>query len=183
MRLFVAVLLPDQLASQLETAAAVPGLRATRRENLHVTVRFLGSVDPQRVPGMIVAIARACAGVEPVVLRFEAVAPAPPRRPRMLWARAALSQPYAVLERAVAAATESSAPAGGGARTSSPHVTLARARGRGERVEWPEPVTLDHAEFRVAECVLVRSELGPDGSRYTTLEAFALGGAQSARRR
>jgi RNA 2',3'-cyclic 3'-phosphodiesterase len=183
-RLFVAVSLPDPLAALLGAAAAAiapPGLRATRRESLHVTVHFLGEVDPAAVPELSAALASACAGREPFTLRFDAVAPAPPRRPRMLWARAAPSAAYAALALAVAGAAASAAPAARPARTSAPHVTLARARA-GARVRWPEPAGLADAELAVETCLLVRSEMGPGGSRYTDLHAFPLG-AQGSRRR
>jgi RNA 2',3'-cyclic 3'-phosphodiesterase len=183
-RLFVAVPLPDRLASQLQTVAvAVPGLREIPRENLHVTVHFLGPVDPDLVAPLTAALTAACAGVEPFELRFEAVVPAPSRRPRMLWARAAASPHHAALAHAVAAAAGDATPAAGAPRASSPHVTMARARGRGERVRWPHPETLEDARLHVSGCVLMRSDPGPGGSRYTVLQRFELGGAQPARRR
>ncbi len=183
MRLFVAVALPDRLARLLQAAAAaVPGLRQMPSENLHVTVHFLGTVDPDRVTALTGALAAACTGVEPFDLAFEAVAPAPTRRPRMLWARAAPSPRHAALAHAVAEAAAEAAPAARPPRTSSPHVTLARARGRGEGVRWPAPVALDDATLHVRECELVRSEPGPAGSRYTVLARLPLGG-QPARRR
>lgn len=183
MRLFVAVPLPDRLASQLQAAAAaVPGLRETRRENLHVTVHFLGPVAPELVAPLTAALAPACARAEAFDLAFEAVVPAPPRRPRMLWARAAPSSHYAALAHAAAGAAAGAAPGSGELRTSSPHVTLARARDRSTRVRWPEPVALAGAALHVSECVLMRSDPGAGGTRYTPLATFTLGG-QTARRR
>ncbi|HEY2789316.1 MAG TPA: RNA 2',3'-cyclic phosphodiesterase [Gaiellales bacterium] len=183
MRLFVAVALPDRLARLLQAAvAADPGLRAMPAENLHVTVHFLGTVDPGRVPVLTRALAAACAGLEQFDLVFEAVVPAPRRRPRMLWARAAPSPGHAALAHAVAEAAAEAAPRARPPRTSAPHVTLARARGRGEGVRWPAAVALADGTLHVQECGLVRSEPGPDGSRYTVLARLPLGD-QSARRR
>jgi 2'-5' RNA ligase len=182
-RLFVAVPLPDRLAAQLQAAAAaVPGLRETRRENLHVTVHFLGPVAPEQLAPLEAALGPACAVAEPFGLAFDAVVPAPPRRPRMLWARAAPSAHYAALAHAVAEAAAGAAPAAAELRTSSPHVTLARARDRDARVRWPDPVVLAGAALHVGECVLMRSDPAAGGTRYTSLATFALGG-QSARRR
>jgi RNA 2',3'-cyclic 3'-phosphodiesterase len=182
-RLFVAVALPDRLAAPLQAAAAAdPGLRPMRPENLHVTVHFLGLVDPGRVAALTSALAAACAGLEPYDLTFEAVVPAPKRRPRMLWARAAPSPCHAALAHAVAEAAAEAAPRARPPRTSPAHVTLARARGRAEGVRWPAPVALAGATLHVQECGLVRSEPSPDGSRYTVLARLPLGG-QSARRR
>ena len=184
MRLFVAVPLPDPLAALLGAAAAAiapDGVRPVRRESLHVTVHFLDEVDAGAVPALAGALTTACAGRAPFALRFEAIAPAPPRRPRMLWACAAPSADYAALALAVCGAAAPAAPRARPVRPSNPHVTLARARGGG-RVRWPEPVRLDGGELPVEACTLMRSELGPGGSRYTPVAALPLG-ASAARRR
>jgi 2'-5' RNA ligase len=186
-RLFVAVPLPDPLAARLEAAAAalaVAGLRTTAREHLHVTVHFLGAVEPARVPALTAALAAACAEAEPFSLAFAAVAPAPPGRPRMLWARAQATPHYTALAHAVAAAAAGAAPGARPPRTTSPHVTLARARGRAsEGVRWPAPAALAGATLAVSACALVRSDLGPGGPAHTVLATFPLRGGQSPRRR
>jgi 2'-5' RNA ligase len=101
----------------------------------------------------------------------------------MLWARAGAAPAYVTLARAVAAAAAGAAPEAAPPRTASPHVTLARARGRGEAVRWPAPAALAEATLAVGACALVRSELGPGGARHTVLATFPLGGGQSPRRR
>jgi RNA 2',3'-cyclic 3'-phosphodiesterase len=183
MRLFVAVLLPDPLAALLGATAraiAPDGVRIVRRESLHVTVHFLDEVEPAAVPALERSLAAACSGREPFALAFEAVAPAPPRRPRMLWACAAPSADYAALALAVCGAAAASAPRARPARPSHPHVTLARARAGG--VRWPDAAPIEGGELAVDACALVRSELGPGGSRYTVLATLPLG-RQAARRR
>lgn len=185
MRLFVAISLPEPLAARLETAAAalgVAGLRTTPHEQVHVTLHFLGAVDPARVPALTDALARACAEAEPFELVFDTLAPAPPRRPRMLWARAQAPPAYAALADAVASAAADAAPDAAPPRTASPHATLARARGRGEGVHWPAPAALTDATLAVSACALVRSDLGRGGARHTVLATFPLRG-QPARRR
>jgi RNA 2',3'-cyclic 3'-phosphodiesterase len=175
-RLFVAVMLPERLAAVLRAAVATtPELRPTTPASLHVTVHFLGAVEPGAVAELTAALAGACAAVEPFALRFEQVAPAPPRRPRMLWARAQPSSAYAALAEAVAAASAPFAPEAGELRPGSPHVTLARLRGRRPPRAWPGPVPLDAATLDVSECVLVRSQLHAAGARHTALEVLRLG--------
>jgi RNA 2',3'-cyclic 3'-phosphodiesterase len=176
MRLFVAVLLPDPLAALLGAAAAavVPdGVRLTRRESLHVTVHFLDEVDAAAVPALERALTAACAGHDAFGLRFDTIAPAPPRRPRMLWACASPAPAYAGLALAVCGAATAAAPPARPVRTAHPHVTLARARGAG-RVRWPDPVHVDAADLPVGACALMRSELGPGGPRYTELASLPL---------
>ena len=184
MRLFVAVLLPEPLAALLGAAAAAVApsrLRPTRRESLHVTVHFLDEVDAAGVPALTQALTPACAGRDPFALRFETITPAPPRRPRMLWACAAPSAEYAGLALAVCGAATAAAPRARPVRPSHPHVTLARARD-GERLRWPAPVPVDGGELAVRTCTLMCSQLGPDGPRYSALATLPLG-AQPARRR
>ena len=187
MRLFVAVPLPDPLAALLAAAAAAiapDGVRTVKQGSLHLTVHFLDEVDADAVPALAEALAAACAGRDPFTLRFETIAPAPPRRPRMLWACAAPSPDYAALALAVCGAAVPAAPLARPVRTANPHITLARARGRA-RVRFPDPVHIDGGDLAVDACALWSSQLEPGGSRYTALASLPLGtrGGQPARRR
>lgn len=176
MRAFVAARLPDGLAAMLAEAArdmAGPELRLIPVENLHVTVHFLGAFEDARAGELAAALAAACAAAEPLEIRFEAIAPGPPRRPRMLWAQGRQTPDYDALVAAVAAAAAPFAPDAAKPRPGGPHVTLARLRGRALLGRWPEPVPLD-AALDVAALVLMRSDRGPGGSRYTPLAELAL---------
>lgn len=66
MRLFIAAQLPDQVVQALsETSAALRDSvrgRYVRPDLFHVTLAFLGEVDPWRVDDVQAALARACAG-------------------------------------------------------------------------------------------------------------------------
>ena len=186
MRLFVAAIPPPALARRLADAAAAlapPALRATPAENLHVTIHFLGDVHADAVPALTTDLAEACRLHAPAELALDAMAPGPPRRPRMLWATAAASSEYAALVDAVSAAAAPHAPNARSARPGTPHLTLARLRGRAHLDRWPDPQPLADARIPVAELALVRSELGPSGPRYTTLAVLPLGRDQSAVRR
>jgi RNA 2',3'-cyclic 3'-phosphodiesterase len=184
-RLFVAAMLPDALASRLADAAgslAGRELRVVPAENLHLTVHFLGEVEPDRVAELASAVRAACATADRFRLEFDSIAPGPPRRPRMLWATARPIPAYAALGGAVSEAAGAFALLARPARPGSPHITLARLRGRAQLRSWPDPRPLGNADVDVDELALVCSELGPGGSRYTIVERFPLGG-QSGRRR
>ena len=186
MRLFVAAIPPPTLAERLAVAAAGlarPELRPTPPGNVHVTIHFLGDVDPDGVPALTQALADACVHHAPTELTVEAIVPGPPRRPRMLWGTAPATPAYEALVNAVAAAAAPHAPDARPARPGTPHLTLARLRGRAELRDWPDPLPLTEARIAVAELALVQSELGPDGPRYTTLATLPLGGGQPAGRR
>lgn len=176
MRAFVAARLSEGLAAVLAAqaqAVAGPELRLIPAENLHVTVHFLGAVEDERVDELAAALATACGEAGPFEIRFEAIAPGPPRRPRMLWALGGETPGYDELVAAIAAAAAPFAPDAARPRPSTPHVTLARLRGRALIGRWPEPVPLD-AALDVAALTLMRSDLGRGGSRYTPLAELGL---------
>lgn len=186
MRLFVAAIPSTALARRLADAAAEltpPELRPTPAEHVHLTIQFLGDVEPDVVPALTRALADACVHHAPTELSLEEIAPGPPRRPRMLWGTATAPPAYEALVNAVAAAAAPHAPEARSARPGRPHLTLARLRGRAGLRDWPAPRPLADARLPVTELALVRSELGPHGPRYTTLATLPLGGGQPAGRR
>ncbi|MBP0460623.1 RNA 2',3'-cyclic phosphodiesterase [Streptomyces montanisoli] len=198
MRLFVAVLPPDDAVAVLARAVAplrelpgAGGLRWTGRASWHFTLAFLGEVDGGVLPALDERLARAARRCEPFPLRisgggrFGATT---------LWAGAAGGIPELrrLAERASAAARRAGAGAGagtgdetaGGHRAFHPHLTLARARGgRGGADLRPYVAALEPVEsttWQVGEVCLVRSHL-PDGRtpgegpRYETLGRWPLG--------
>jgi 2'-5' RNA ligase len=125
LRLFLA-LFPDALEAEatlrLQRAIAWPaGARLVRRENLHVTLHFLGDVDAARLEPLARAIAVTAPPVEIVLDRFAAWTPdiavlEPATAP------AALATLHARLAHALGDAGFAL-----DARPYRPHVTLARA--------------------------------------------------------
>jgi 2'-5' RNA ligase len=150
---------------------------------VHVTIHFLGHVEPDAVPALTSALADACVHHAPTELTVDAIAPGPPRRPRMLWATAPSTPAYEALVNAVAAAAAPHASNVRAARAGRPHLTLARLRGRADLRDWPDPRPVADARIPLTELALVRSVLGPRGPRYTTLATLPLEGGQPAGRR
>jgi 2'-5' RNA ligase len=184
-RLFVAAMPPPALAQRLAEAAAAVApaeLRVTPAENLHVTIHFLGEVEPDAVPALGADLATAAARQTPTELTLDAITPGPPRRPRMLWATAKATPGYTAIVDDVAAATAAHAPHARPARPGTPHLTLARLRGRAGLRRWPEPRPLEDAAIPLAELALVHSTLGPRGPTYSTLATLPLGGQSAGRR-
>ena len=185
MRLFVAAIPSPALAQRLAEAAAAiapPELRPTPAENLHVTINFLGEVEPHAVPALEADLAAAAARHTPTELTLDAITPGPPRRPRMLWATAKAAPGYTEIVSDVAAAAARHAPGARPARPGTPHLTLARLRGRAELRRWPDPRPLDDATIVLAELALVHSTLGPRGPTYSTLTPLPLAGQSAGRR-
>lgn len=186
MRVFCAVELPDELRSLAAERARrlrteFPDVRASweRPEKLHITLKFLGDVEPARVGALSGAAARAVATLEPFELTVEEPGTFPSHgQPRVLWLGIVdASGMLALMQRAL----ESECAAAGFPRESrafKPHLTLARVRspqGAQELAAAHRETPFAPQRFKVSELVVMRSELGPGGSRYTPLSRHRLG--------
>lgn len=147
--------------------------RFVRPEGLHVTLRFLGGVDPARVAPLAVRARSELAPLRPFRVRLGPAELFPtPRRPRVVALGVEPEAPLAAL----AAALERAVVALGFAPEERPfraHLTLGRVRDR--RFPDVAGLVVPAEEIAVAEAVLFRSELAPSGARYTALERVALG--------
>jgi 2'-5' RNA ligase len=169
--LFVAAWPPAGVVERLGRLprADVPGVRWTRPDQWHVTLRFLGEADEVQATQ---ALRRLRAAPAEAVLG--------PRPDRL--GRAVLVVPVRGLEAlaaAVAVATASvtapsgTPPARGHDQPFLGHLTLARLRGR-PACALTAPVVRDC--WWVDEVALVASEPGPAGSVYRTVVTVALDG-------
>jgi 2'-5' RNA ligase len=170
-RLFFA-LWPDEAlraATVAATARAVgeAGGRAVPPENLHVTLAFLGSVPEVRVADAVAAgrTVPVASGVQ----MFDRVTAWGRRGPLVLEATR-LEAPLATLQSSLENAL-STAGFALDRRAFRPHITLAR-----EPARRPAPAAPDAAGGSLAwPCtgfVLVDSDTGPGGSKYSVLERF-----------
>lgn len=184
MRLFVALELPAgvkavlaDLQEQLRPAGAEIGW--TRPDNIHLTLKFLGEVDPAGLPALAAALDGAAAGAEPFELSLAAPGCFPnPRQPRVFWVGLGGEAPAAVrLQRAV----DDACAALGHPREDRafrPHLTLGRFRGprnAGALLERAGRIAMPSTPFAATELALFESELLPSGARYTTRHRAPLG--------
>jgi 2'-5' RNA ligase len=181
-RAFLAVDLDDAArAEALELAQRLRGrpggdhVRWVRSEALHVTLRFLGQMDPQRAGELTQHVTREVRTQEPFALRLGAPHPFPSaRRPRVVALEVEPREPLGALADAV----ERGVVAAGfepEARAFRAHLTLGRMRGG--RPPQMEDLDAPRAESPVRDVVLYRSHLGRGGSRYEPLERMPLGSA------
>ena len=165
-----------ELVERLRTDPGCDGVRWTRPEAFHVTLRFLGPTPDERVPALVEAVRRETAGIAPFALALGALGAFPDEhRPRVLFVGV---EPHEPLE-ALAAAVERGVVAAGfppEERTFNGHLTLGRVRERRRRVRLPRGARCAAATFPVASFVLMRSDPSPQGSVYTPLARIALGG-------
>lgn len=181
-RLFVALELPAEVRGLLvewrdTVLGSAEGVRPTARENLHVTLCFLGwreQEDIERIAGAC----RVLAGRGAVALTLGEAVLLPRRRPRVL----AVALEDTAGELAGAQAAVAAALAAGGwyepeDRAFYGHVTVARA-GRGSRI--PRSTTLEPGPPRISfdgtRVALYRSRLRRGGAAYEVLASVELGG-------
>jgi 2'-5' RNA ligase len=188
MRLFVAVTVPEGVKRKLEEtqaelrrAAPERGVRWARREQFHLTLRFLGDVEAARVEGLAEAIRGACRGFGAVHLQAERVGFFPDARyPRVVWVGVQdqaeqLPRLQAVVERATEAFTTEKKD-----ERFTGHLTLARIKGiRREEAEVLGQAAAGMADRRFGQWTayqieLLRSELLPEGAQHTTVATIAL---------
>lgn len=182
LRLFVAVPIPDAVLDAV--AGVVDPLRAggadvswARPETLHVTLRFLGDTDPDRVPALADALRAALAPFPGPEVRIAGGGAFPSlRAPRVLWI--GVDAPLAPVAAAVDATVQAVLGLPPEDRAFRPHLTIGRARsGRPVREAQALAAVGELGRFRADCATLYRSELSPKGARHTVLETFLFQGA------
>jgi len=188
MRVFIAMPVPEpvkaallELQSELSALVSGPGLRWVKPEQFHLTLSFLGEVDPSRCEDLLAAARAGCRGYAPFKVKAAQAGFFPnEHRPRVLWAGLHTpGQELAALQRSVASATGLFAERPE-EHPFSPHLTLARiksirpseARALAESLHGMSNRLL--GEWTADAVEVMRSELHPSGSRYTCLARLLL---------
>ncbi len=188
LRLFLALPIPAEVkvgisAAQDELRRLLPPRAAswTRAENMHLTLRFLGDVDGQRVEALIASVRSTMANFGALRLVAERVGVFPDLRyPRVVWAWVHdEADRLAQLQRRVVTATNGFTRERAEEKFTG-HITLARIK----QIKRPQAeiiasflkgaVSRRFGDWTADPLELIRSELSPDGSRYTCLAKFPL---------
>ena len=179
-RLFVAVELPDEpraaVVRAVETLHAPPGFRPIPDDQLHLTLVFLGAVEPARVAAIEERLVEVAAHAAPFETALTAFGAFPPRgAARVLWVGlcddegrlAGLARATDDGLRGLVVTQE---------RPFRAHVTVARARAP---VRVPQAVletAVEPVRFEVGAVTLFRSHLGGRlPARYEPLQRWHLG--------
>jgi 2'-5' RNA ligase len=145
-------------------------------EKLHCTVRFLGDTNPDLLD-LLKEKASTLAATTPVLLiRYSGLGCFPSLQdPRVVWV--GMEDPEGTLA-ALHRTLDSALTILGiepERQAFHPHLTLGRIRGRrnlGHLIRLLESLTLENEPAPLTELLLVKSDLHPSGSVYTTLQAF-----------
>jgi RNA 2',3'-cyclic 3'-phosphodiesterase len=177
-RCFVAVPLGDELRLALRASVEgwrdepdVAGLRWTDPDSWHVTLAFLGSVDADRIDGIVAALREVAAAQRPMRLATGGLGAFPSAgRARVVWYGVADPDGrLAGLARDVRGATGvEGSPFRG-------HVTLARARRQSVSVRDLVARASPTGTLAVDHVALMRSHLGRGPARYEALADVELG--------
>ena len=182
MRLFAAIDVPSEVSERicsifgrLESGGAK--LRFTARENIHITLKFLGEVDEERIPDVVKGMRKVANQHEKFTVSVEGVGYfGNSSYPRVIWVGISEGRDKVVeimksLERELGWARREGKPP-------SPHITIARVKQSGDvhrllrEVEGMERVKF--GEFHVNNILLKSSVLGMEGPVYRNIERFPL---------
>lgn len=186
-RVFCAIELPPDVRARvldhitkLRSASPTARVSWARDEGLHITLKFLGEMEPHKVRALSQAADHATQHVQPFSLVLENTGTFPTSgTPRVLWI--GVSDRSGNLAKLQQSLEDECANEGfiREERTFHPHLTIARQRApQGERTPavLQPGVQFEPAEFHVTELVVIRSELGHGGSRYSKLSSAPLRG-------
>lgn len=190
MRLFIAIALPQPVKDeaecvQKELRRSVPdgSVRWTTPEQFHLTLRFLGQVEEDKVAALQDAFRRACENFAPLELRAQGIGFFPnPRSPRVIWVGIEeITGRLAALQGAIQEQTQGFT-AEAAEKKFTGHITLGRVKG----LRHSEAQCLAQCgarladkvlgEWTAAEVLLYQSELSPKGARHSVLCAAPLSG-------
>jgi len=186
MRTFIAVEPPGSLREEIGRLTArhlesrLPGFRWVKPENIHLTLRFLGEIDPARLDSLTQAISGATAGFAPFELTVESLGFfGSQKRPRVIWLGLSASRQLTALAEEV----ESAVAGAGFGRADKPfkaHLTLARLkRPQAGAPDWEsirKGLPSSWPEWKVDRVEIIKSTLAPSGPIYETLARCPLKG-------
>lgn len=179
LRTFIAIDLPiavqealDRFEKELQTAKAP--IAWVKPERIHLTLKFLGDVAPERIPEIQKSLERIAGTMSPFRLQAMGCGAFPSiKQMRIIWV--GLQGDGAALNRLQHEVEEAMAQLGFKRedRPFKPHLTVGRVKGRQHLRSLQDLLVarqeFDAEAFDVTELVLYKSELRPEGARYTPL--------------
>ena len=176
------------LQRQLESDLPKNAARWNPPQQIHLTLKFLGSVPRGELKSLQTALEHGCTGVVPFQLRSEGIGAFPSlRNPRVIWAGLLGDlETLLTLQRQIDAATKRWSEEDE-SHVFRPHLTLARIktpqpgtlRQIGERLR--EAKFVSQHPWRVEQIALMQSQLSPDGAVHCLIAAALLSDAGGAK--
>jgi 2'-5' RNA ligase len=189
-RAFVAIPVPTHVVDclgniQAELTASGIHLRWVKPENSHLTLKFLGDIEPSIVPSIVDQMDRIAGSISSFAIHPKGLGVFPNfRRVRVVWT--GLNGDVATLQKLQRAVDKAMAFLGFDAdkKEFRPHLTLGRSKAGfdGRALERFIDAAKNHPceAFMVEQLCLFQSDLSPDGATYTLLHKSQLGLCPSA---
>jgi 2'-5' RNA ligase len=154
-------------------------LRWVPPENLHFTLKFLGDIDPAIVSPLGVRLSELAARTRAFPLEAAGAGAFPnPRQPRVFWIGLRRGSELLVQLAEEVSLIVRDFPTQADNKPFKPHLTIGRSREREARpLHLPDPLL--HFAFGECPCdrlLLIQSQLGPGGAKYSTLAEAKLAG-------
>ena len=183
-RCFVAVEIPESiqdLLAEIQDAFRPKIKRAswTRHRNIHLTLKFLGEVEQNRISQISEVLHKSAAHHKPFSIEIGGVGAFPNLvRPRVLWV--GLKQGAAQMKTLAKAINDELCSLGYPNDTRfHPHLTLTRLKNQVNLSTYIKLFkkfeTIEGALLKVDKITLVKSELQPSGAVYTPIQNYQLG--------
>jgi len=184
-RVFIAINFPQGIKEKLYQAkneySDLP-CKWTRRDNLHLTLLFLGNLNDEEVLETCRIVREAGKRHAPFALKLNQIAFGPPKKmpPRMVWANGIPSKELTMLKNDVENSLYEKAQKGLNEENHqfSPHVTLARIKEwQFRQMEIEEIPQIDkeiNLKIIVSSIEVMESELAKEGPEYSILESCPL---------
>ena len=182
----MAIEIPERLKGgvkevQERLRGILPGVRWVAPEGVHLTLKFLGEIEAGQVEEVSQAISPVVKGVQSFSIVIKGVGTFPDiRRPRVIYLGMAKGGDGV---RSLYEGIESALQGLGferEGRAFHPHFTLGRFKGAGHLRDLPKILSpfsnLQLDPFTAHEVTFFKSELRPEGARYTRIAQFPLGG-------
>jgi 2'-5' RNA ligase len=179
LRLFVAIEIPETAKDEVEEVfapwrEAFPKARWVPRENMHVTLKFLGRTWPRLTDWVPEQVEAAVAEVSRFTVRLRGVGSFPSaKRGRALWAGFDDTDGIAALAAEIETALADEFPTE--KRPFHPHLTVARSEPPLKLPAGYSGTELESDEWEVDHVVLFRSHLRRPAPLYEPLARFRLG--------
>ncbi|MDN5358515.1 MAG: 2,3-cyclic 3-phosphodiesterase [Candidatus Diapherotrites archaeon] len=178
MRLFVGVPLPDEQREAVwrligSWQQSIKGIKYVERENLHITLKFMGEVPETRIPDIVGTLESVKTGLFRVHLSGVGAFPSV-ERPRVVWV--GVKEGFNELV-SVSKMIDDVLVAHGVPREMKPfhpHVTIGRVKRFSPEIvrKIREDASLDFGSFTFERFVLYSSTLTPSGPIYKEVESF-----------
>lgn len=174
MRAFIGIKVPEneKLTKAIAGFKKINGLKTVEPTKLHITIKFLGEINEKQADSMSSSI-EGIKGFGKFIVKVKGTKTFPDEKnPKVIWAGAESEK-----IKEINGLVENYAEKIGIQREKkafTPHITLARAKTQ-EQIDLKRLLTNDEFfEFEANELSLIKSELTPEGAKYSNIKTVKL---------